>query len=117
MLLHAITNSLPISWLSFFGQLAAAWNVVGVFVLMIVLIPTVATERASADFVSTHFNTEWNVVGVFVLMILIPLVAMERASADFVFIHFNTDNGEGISSRVYFFCSWAVDESVHLNWL
>lgn len=29
LLLHAIINSLPISWLSFFGQLAAAWNVVG----------------------------------------------------------------------------------------
>lgn len=57
LLLHAIINSLPISWLSFFGQLAAAWNVVGVFVLMI-LIPTVATERASADFVFTHFNTD-----------------------------------------------------------
>lgn len=57
LLAHAILNSLPISWLSFFGQLAAAWNVLGVFVLMIV-IPTVATERASAKFVFTHFNTE-----------------------------------------------------------
>lgn len=57
LLSHAILNSLPILWLSFFGQLAAAWNVLGVFVLMIV-IPTVATERASAKFVFTHFNTE-----------------------------------------------------------
>ncbi|PON34189.1 Amino acid/polyamine transporter, partial [Parasponia andersonii] len=57
LLLHAIINSLPISWLSFFGQLAAAWNVVGVLVLMI-LIPSVATERASAKFVFTHFNTD-----------------------------------------------------------
>ncbi|KAI5677385.1 hypothetical protein M9H77_08335 [Catharanthus roseus] len=57
LLLHAILNSLPISWLSFFGQLAAAWNVLGVFVLMIV-IPTVATEKASAKFVFTHFNTD-----------------------------------------------------------
>uniref|UniRef100_A0A5B6YKE5 Amino-acid permease BAT1 n=1 Tax=Davidia involucrata TaxID=16924 RepID=A0A5B6YKE5_DAVIN len=57
LLLHAILNSLPISWLSFFGQLAAAWNLVGVFVLMI-LIPMVATERASAKFVFTHFNTD-----------------------------------------------------------
>lgn len=57
LLLHAIINSLPISWLSLFGQLAAVWNVVGVFVLMI-LIPTVATERASADFVFTHFNRD-----------------------------------------------------------
>ncbi|KAK4608522.1 hypothetical protein RGQ29_002081 [Quercus rubra] len=57
LLLHAIINSLPITLLSFFGQLAAAWNLVGVFVLMI-LIPTVATERASAKFVFTHFNTD-----------------------------------------------------------
>ncbi|KAK9276930.1 hypothetical protein L1049_006468 [Liquidambar formosana] len=57
LLLHAILNSLPITWLSFFGQLAAAWNVVGVFVLMI-LIPTVATKRANAEFVFTYFNTD-----------------------------------------------------------
>ncbi|XP_016508816.1 amino-acid permease BAT1 homolog isoform X3 [Nicotiana tabacum] len=57
LLLHAILNSLPISWLSFFGQLAAAWNVLGVFLLMI-LIPMVATERASAKFVFTNFNTD-----------------------------------------------------------
>ncbi|KAJ4749509.1 hypothetical protein LUZ62_083914 [Rhynchospora pubera] len=57
LLIHAIINSLPITWLSLFGQLAAAWNMLGVFVLMIV-IPTVATERASAKFVFTHFNTE-----------------------------------------------------------
>nr|XP_023927079.1 amino-acid permease BAT1 homolog isoform X1 [Quercus suber]XP_023927080.1 amino-acid permease BAT1 homolog isoform X2 [Quercus suber] len=57
LLLHAIINSLPITWLSLFGQVAAAWNLVGVFVLMI-LIPSVATERASAKFVFTHFNTD-----------------------------------------------------------
>ncbi|XP_073154069.1 amino-acid permease BAT1 isoform X2 [Henckelia pumila] len=57
LFLHAILNSLPITWLSFFGQLAAAWNVLGVFVLMI-LIPLVATEKASAKFVFTHFNTD-----------------------------------------------------------
>lgn len=57
LLLHAALNSLPISWLSLFGQLAAAWNVLGVFVLMI-LIPLVATEKASAKFVFTNFNTE-----------------------------------------------------------
>ncbi|XP_042979482.1 amino-acid permease BAT1 homolog isoform X2 [Carya illinoinensis] len=57
LLLHAIINSLPISWLSLFGQLAAGWNIVGVFVLMI-LIPCVATERASAKFVFTYFNTD-----------------------------------------------------------
>eukprot|EP00258_Populus_trichocarpa_P047333 XP_024463352.1 amino-acid permease BAT1 homolog isoform X5 [Populus trichocarpa] len=57
LLLHAALNSLPISLLSFFGQLAAAWNLVGVVVLTI-LIPLVATERASAKFVFTHFNTD-----------------------------------------------------------
>lgn len=57
LLSHAAINSLPISWLSFFGQFAAAWNMLGVFVLMIA-VPTVATERASAKFVFTHFNTD-----------------------------------------------------------
>ncbi|KAI8539023.1 hypothetical protein RHMOL_Rhmol09G0148900 [Rhododendron molle] len=57
LLLHALINSLPISWLSLFGQLAAAWNLVGVFVLMI-LIPTVAKETASPKFVFTYFNTD-----------------------------------------------------------
>ncbi|KAL6952000.1 Mitochondrial branched-chain amino acid (BCAA) aminotransferase [Sarracenia purpurea var. burkii] len=57
LFIHAIINSLPIIWLSFFGQLAAAWNLVGVFVLMI-LIPVVAKERASAKFVFTSFNTD-----------------------------------------------------------
>ncbi|XVF44231.1 hypothetical protein PTKIN_Ptkin02bG0103900 [Pterospermum kingtungense] len=57
LLIHAIINSLPISVLSFFGQLAAAWNLLGVVLLMI-LIPSVATERASAKFVFTHFNTD-----------------------------------------------------------
>uniref|UniRef100_A0A0D9XGT0 Amino acid permease/ SLC12A domain-containing protein n=1 Tax=Leersia perrieri TaxID=77586 RepID=A0A0D9XGT0_9ORYZ len=57
LLSHAIINSLPIAWLSFFGQFATAWNMLGVFVLMIA-IPVVATERATARFVFTHFNTE-----------------------------------------------------------
>ncbi|KAL5726581.1 Mitochondrial branched-chain amino acid (BCAA) aminotransferase [Ranunculus cassubicifolius] len=57
LFLHALINSLPISWLSFLGQLAALWNVLGVFVLMI-LIPLVATEKADAKFVFTHFNTD-----------------------------------------------------------
>ncbi|KAL5761207.1 hypothetical protein ACOSQ2_020045 [Xanthoceras sorbifolium] len=57
LLLHALINSLPISVLSFFGQLAAAWNLIGVMVLMI-LIPSVTTERASAKFVFTHFNAD-----------------------------------------------------------
>ncbi|XP_077219841.1 bidirectional amino acid transporter 1 isoform X2 [Tasmannia lanceolata] len=59
LLIHAILNSLSITWLSLFGQIAALWNVIGVFVLMI-LIPTVATHKASAKFVFTHFNSENN---------------------------------------------------------
>ncbi|GMH15196.1 hypothetical protein Nepgr_017037 [Nepenthes gracilis] len=57
LLLHAILNSFTISWLSFFGQIAAAWNVMGVFVLMI-LVPLVAKQKASAEFVFTYFNTD-----------------------------------------------------------
>ncbi|GAB2228570.1 hypothetical protein Droror1_Dr00022690 [Drosera rotundifolia] len=57
LFMHASLNSLPIAWLSFFGQLAAAWNVVGVFVLMI-LVPLVAKERASAKYVFTYFNKD-----------------------------------------------------------
>ncbi|KAG0485638.1 hypothetical protein HPP92_009717 [Vanilla planifolia] len=60
LLIHAIINSFSIRWLSLFGQLAAAWNVLGVFVLMI-LIPCVATQKARFNFVFTHFNTENNV--------------------------------------------------------
>jgi hypothetical protein len=29
LLLHAIINSFPITWLSFFGTLAAVWNILG----------------------------------------------------------------------------------------
>ncbi|KAK9091792.1 hypothetical protein Sjap_024969 [Stephania japonica] len=54
---HAILNSLPITWLSFFGKLAAAWNLLGVFILMI-LVPCVATKRATAEFVFTSFNAD-----------------------------------------------------------
>ncbi|CAK8573989.1 unnamed protein product [Lathyrus sativus] len=57
LLLHGMLNSLPITVLSFLGQLGAIWNVLGVFVLMI-LIPSVATERASTKFVFTHFNAD-----------------------------------------------------------
>eukprot|EP01018_Ginkgo_biloba_P025347 Gb_18566 [translate_table: standard] len=56
LLLHAILNSLPINILSFFGTFASAWNVLGVFVLMI-LIPVVAPVRASSTFVFKTFNT------------------------------------------------------------
>uniref|UniRef100_A0A0E0N7J5 Amino acid permease n=1 Tax=Oryza rufipogon TaxID=4529 RepID=A0A0E0N7J5_ORYRU len=57
LILHGLINSLPIRWLSWFGQLGAFWNVAGVFVL-VALIPAVATERASVEFIFTHFNTE-----------------------------------------------------------
>ncbi|XP_027367429.1 amino-acid permease BAT1 homolog [Abrus precatorius] len=57
LLLHGIINTLPVSLIAFLGRLGAIWNVVGVFVLMI-LIPSVATERASIEFVFTHFNAK-----------------------------------------------------------
>ncbi|CAM8984056.1 unnamed protein product [Rhodiola kirilowii] len=57
LFLHALINSLPIAYLSFIGQLAAAWNVLGVFLLMLI-IPLVATERADAKFVFTYFNAD-----------------------------------------------------------
>jgi hypothetical protein len=41
------------------GDLCGFLQYSGVFVLMIA-VPTVATERASAKFVFTHFNTENN---------------------------------------------------------
>ncbi|GAB2280027.1 Mitochondrial branched-chain amino acid (BCAA) aminotransferase [Dionaea muscipula] len=57
LLLHATINSFQISWLSFCGQLGAVWNVVGIFVLMIA-VPLVAKEKASPNFVFTHFNAD-----------------------------------------------------------
>uniref|UniRef100_A0A0E0CCV9 Amino acid permease/ SLC12A domain-containing protein n=1 Tax=Oryza meridionalis TaxID=40149 RepID=A0A0E0CCV9_9ORYZ len=57
LILHGLINSLPIHWLSWFGQLGAFWNVAGVFALTI-LIPAVAKEKASPEFIFTHFNTE-----------------------------------------------------------
>ncbi|KAH0899295.1 hypothetical protein HID58_048863 [Brassica napus] len=62
LFIHALLNSLPISVLSFVGQIAALWNLLGVLVLMI-LIPLVSTERATTKFVFTHFNTD-NEVGI-----------------------------------------------------
>ncbi|KAJ3694360.1 hypothetical protein LUZ60_009840 [Juncus effusus] len=50
-------NSFSIKYLSFLGKIGAVWNVLGVFVL-IVLIPAVATERASTKYVFTHLNRE-----------------------------------------------------------
>ncbi|KAB2035556.1 hypothetical protein ES319_D04G160400v1 [Gossypium barbadense] len=52
----AVTTSVDFS-LAQLIQLAAVWNLLGVVLLMI-LIPSVATERASAKFVFTHFNTD-----------------------------------------------------------
>ncbi|GJN16761.1 hypothetical protein PR202_gb03782 [Eleusine coracana subsp. coracana] len=56
LVVHGLINSLPIQWLSWFGQIGAFWNVAGVFALVI-LIPAVAKERQSAEFIFTHFNT------------------------------------------------------------
>ncbi|TVU34714.1 hypothetical protein EJB05_16561 [Eragrostis curvula] len=57
LILHGLTNSLPIQRLSWLGKFGVFWNTAGVFVLVI-LIPMVAKERASLEFIFTHFNTE-----------------------------------------------------------
>ncbi|MCO5582386.1 hypothetical protein L7F22_036281 [Adiantum nelumboides] len=57
LFLHAAMNSLPIRWLAHLGTFSAAWNVLGVFVLMI-LIPTVSPTRATSAFVFKHFNKD-----------------------------------------------------------
>uniref|UniRef100_R7W6F3 Putative amino-acid permease n=1 Tax=Aegilops tauschii TaxID=37682 RepID=R7W6F3_AEGTA len=57
LVLHGLINSLPIHWLSWFGKFGAFWNAAGVFVLAI-LIPAVANERASVEFIFTQFNTD-----------------------------------------------------------
>ncbi|KAF7026000.1 hypothetical protein CFC21_038141 [Triticum aestivum] len=57
LILHGLINSLPIRWLSWFGHLGAFWNTAGAFVLVI-MIPVVAKERASVEFIFTHFNTD-----------------------------------------------------------
>lgn len=100
LLMHAILNSLPISVLSFFGQLAAAWNIVGMKNFL-VFSPFSTLYCLRQPFL--HPLMFWCFSGVFVLMILIPLVATERASAKFVFTYFNTDSAEGINSKAYIF--------------
>ncbi|KHG11052.1 putative amino-acid permease C15C4.04c [Gossypium arboreum] len=93
--MHAIINSLPISVLSFFGQLAAVWNLLGM---------KISGLNMNSGLSNPPFLTYSSLhLGVVLLMILIPSVATERASAKFVFTHFNTDNGEGINSKVYIF--------------
>ncbi|WVZ67458.1 hypothetical protein U9M48_016530 [Paspalum notatum var. saurae] len=57
LVLHGLINSLPIERLSWLGKLGVFWNTAGVFVLVI-LIPSVAKERASVQFIFTHFNTD-----------------------------------------------------------
>uniref|UniRef100_A0A0D9YJX8 Amino acid permease n=1 Tax=Oryza glumipatula TaxID=40148 RepID=A0A0D9YJX8_9ORYZ len=57
LILHGVINSLPIQWISLFGQIGAIWNAAGVFVLVI-LIPAVAKDRPSVEFVFTHLNTD-----------------------------------------------------------
>ncbi|KAF8646980.1 hypothetical protein HU200_065493 [Digitaria exilis] len=57
LVIHGLINSLPIQWLAWFGYLGAFWNAAGIVVLVI-LIPSVAKERASAHFIFTHFNTD-----------------------------------------------------------
>ncbi|CAL4972185.1 unnamed protein product [Urochloa decumbens] len=60
LVIHGLINSLPIQYMAWFGQLGAFWNAAGIIVLVI-LIPAVAKERASAGFIFTHFN--YSVIG------------------------------------------------------
>ncbi|PUZ53042.1 hypothetical protein GQ55_5G021400 [Panicum hallii var. hallii] len=62
LILHGLINSLSIQWLAWFGQFGAFWNLAGVFALTI-LIPAVAKERATVEFVFTHCYTD-NGVGI-----------------------------------------------------
>ncbi|KAF8646978.1 hypothetical protein HU200_065491 [Digitaria exilis] len=57
LVIHGLINSLPIQYMAWVGQLGAFWDVAGMFVLVIV-IPAVAKERASAGFIFTHFNVD-----------------------------------------------------------
>ncbi|KAL6853903.1 hypothetical protein ACP4OV_019932 [Aristida adscensionis] len=60
LIVHGLVNSLSIRWLSWIGQLGAFWNVAGVFVLTI-LVPAVAKEKASMEFIFTHSNADGGV--------------------------------------------------------
>ncbi|WVZ67456.1 hypothetical protein U9M48_016529, partial [Paspalum notatum var. saurae] len=62
LVVHGLINSLSIRWLSWFGNLGAFWNLAGVVVFTI-LIPSVAKDRASIDFVFTHSYSD-NGVGI-----------------------------------------------------
>lgn len=96
LLVHAIINSLSISWLSFFGQLAAGWNILG-------RRNHTSQFSFSSLFPCNVLTGARMIVGVFVLMILVPCVATEKASAEFVFTHFNTENTDGVNGRLYIF--------------
>lgn len=80
LLLHGAINSLSVDWLSVIGQFGAACNGFGVVVLT-VLVPAVATQRADTRFVFTHFNTDngagiHNDVYIFVLGLLMSQYTM-----------------------------------------
>lgn len=96
LLVHAIINSLSISWLSFFGQLAAGWNILG-------RRNHTSKFAFNSIFPGNVLTGACMIVGVFVLMILVPCVATEKASAEFVFTHFNTENTDGVNGRLYIF--------------
>ncbi|TVU48056.1 hypothetical protein EJB05_07678, partial [Eragrostis curvula] len=58
LIIHGLINSLPIQWLAFFCHLGSFCNVAGIFTL-VTLIPAVAKDdRASVNFIFTHFNTD-----------------------------------------------------------
>lgn len=97
LLIHAILNSLPITLLSLFGQIAAAWNIMGkdfqfpCFLALIVIYDLVHLLLFSG-FLRCLFAYDHH-----------TYCCHERASAEFVFTHFNTENDVGIHSKLYIF--------------
>ena len=103
LLSHAILNGLSISWLSFFGQLAAAWNILGTCHHSPSAPSRILLFNARSSDLIGLMSYWCKSTGVFLLMILIPAVTPDRANAKFVFTHFNTDNSDGIRSKFYIF--------------
>lgn len=57
LVLQACMNSLSIHWVAHFGNIAALWNFLGVFILMF-LIPAVSPTKATCEFIFHDFNKD-----------------------------------------------------------
>jgi hypothetical protein len=67
LLLHGLINSLPIHWLSWFGQLGAFWNVAGIFFPQANLFGYVHTHTIGTLAASTHNLFCFHLLGMFAL--------------------------------------------------